>query len=91
MKTTNEQLIEHARENVKALRMAAVQTAFKAARPAIEKDLKLAEIALSPLTASATRSNHSGWRMTQLPCSELMALKPNMTTTKCSTLRGTNP
>ncbi|MDR9909382.1 hypothetical protein [Enterobacter hormaechei] len=52
MKTTNEQLIEHARENVKALRMAAVQTAFKAARPAIEKDLKLAEIALATLTGT---------------------------------------
>ncbi|MCJ7341787.1 hypothetical protein LPQ20_20835 [Klebsiella pneumoniae] len=50
MTIAKEQLIEHARENVKALRMAAVQVAFKAARPALESDLKLAEIALATLT-----------------------------------------
>ncbi|HCZ5289039.1 TPA: hypothetical protein O3J34_004286 [Salmonella enterica subsp. enterica serovar Saintpaul str. CFSAN004154] len=44
------ELIEHARENVKALRLAAKQSAFKSARPAIERDLKLAEIALATLT-----------------------------------------
>lgn len=46
---SKEELLEHARENVKALRFAARQSAFKSARPAIERDLKLAEIALASL------------------------------------------
>lgn len=51
MTFTKERLIEQARENVKALKMAAVQNAFKDIRPAIELDLHLAEIALAALTA----------------------------------------
>jgi len=46
-------LIAQARENVKALKMAAVQNAFKDIRPAIELDFRLAEIALSSLEAAA--------------------------------------
>lgn len=48
---TKEQLVAQAQENVKALKMAAVQSAFKEIRPAIELDLRLAEIALAALTA----------------------------------------
>lgn len=47
---TKEQLIAQAQENVKALKMASVQNAFKDIRPAIELDLRLAEIALAALT-----------------------------------------
>lgn len=47
---SKDELLEHARENVKALRFASKQSAFKSARPAIERDLKLAEIALATLT-----------------------------------------
>ncbi|WP_376785176.1 hypothetical protein [Atlantibacter hermannii] len=50
---TKEHLIEQARENVKALKMAAVQSAFKEIRPAIELDLRLAEIALAALESRA--------------------------------------
>lgn len=46
---SKDELLEHARENVKALRFASKQSAFKSARPAIERDLKLAEIALASL------------------------------------------
>jgi len=48
---TKEQLIAQAQENVKALKMASVQNAFKDIRPAIELDLHLAEIALAAVTA----------------------------------------
>jgi len=51
---TKEQLIAQAQENVKALKMAAVQNAFKEIRPAIELDLRLAEIALAVLTTDAS-------------------------------------
>lgn len=44
-------LIEHAKENVKALKMASRQSAFKEVKGSIEKDLKLAEIALAAMTA----------------------------------------
>lgn len=46
-KLTREQLLEHARENVKALKMASRQTAFESAREGILADLQLAELALS--------------------------------------------
>lgn len=48
---SNEQLIEHAQENIKALRFALKQNAFRSARPAIARDLKIAEIALEALRA----------------------------------------
>ncbi|MCI1899292.1 MAG: DUF551 domain-containing protein [Enterobacter sp.] len=51
MTFTKEQLIAQARENVKALKMAVVQNAFKDIRPAIELDLALAELALAGMEA----------------------------------------
>lgn len=48
-KLTREQLLERARENVKALKMASRQTAFKSAREEILADLQLAELALSAM------------------------------------------
>lgn len=45
-KLTREQLLERARENVKALKMASRQTAFESAREEILADLQLAELAL---------------------------------------------
>ncbi len=55
---SKDELLEHARENVKALRFASKQSAFKSARPAIERDLKLAEIALASLTAEPIGAFH---------------------------------
>lgn len=49
-KDSNVQVIERARENVKALKFAAAQHAFKAIREEIEHDLELAEIVLAGLT-----------------------------------------
>ena len=46
---TKEQLIEHARENVKSLKFASTQHAFEKAFPGIEIDIRLAEIALAAL------------------------------------------
>ncbi|CAI9399281.1 DUF551 domain-containing protein [Lelliottia sp. T2.26D-8] len=51
MTFTKEQLLNQARENVKALKMAVVQNAFKDIRPAIELDLALAELALAGMEA----------------------------------------
>ena len=48
---TKEQLIERARENVESLKFASTQHAFEKAFPAIEIDIRLAEIALASLTA----------------------------------------
>ena len=48
---TKEQLLNQARENVKALKMAVVQNAFKDIRHAIELDLALAEITLAGMEA----------------------------------------
>ena len=48
---TKEQLIERARENVNSLKFASTQHAFEQAFPAIEIDIRLAEIALAALTA----------------------------------------
>lgn len=48
-KLTREQLLERARENVKALKMASRQTAFESAREEILADLQLAELALSAM------------------------------------------
>lgn len=48
-KLTREQLHERARENVKALKMASRQTAFKSAREEILADLQLAELALAAI------------------------------------------
>lgn len=50
---TREQLLNQALENVKALELAVVQSAFKEVRPAIEIDLELARIALASLEAEA--------------------------------------
>ncbi len=47
---TKEQLIERARENVESLKFASTQHAFEKAFPAIEIDIRLAEIALAALT-----------------------------------------
>ena len=60
MTFTKEQLIDQARENVRALKMAAVQSAFKEVRPAIELDLNLAEIALAALESRADAEPVSG-------------------------------
>jgi len=49
---TKEQLIERARENVNSLKFASTQHAFEQAFPAIEIDIRLAEIALAALTVS---------------------------------------
>jgi len=49
-KFTKEQLIERARENVESLKFASTQHAFEKAFPAIEIDIRLAEIALAALT-----------------------------------------
>ncbi|MDU2018910.1 MAG: hypothetical protein E6736_01440 [Leclercia adecarboxylata] len=49
---TKEQLIERARENAESLKFASTQHAFEKAFPAIEIDIRLAEIALAALTAS---------------------------------------
>ena len=46
-KLTREQLHEHARENVKALKMASRQTAFGSIRDELLADLQLAEYALA--------------------------------------------
>lgn len=51
MTFTKEQLIERARENVKSLKFASTQHAFEKAFPAIEIDIRLAEIALASLEA----------------------------------------
>lgn len=51
---TREQLIERARENVESLKFASTQHAFEKAFPAIEIDIRLAEIALAALTADAS-------------------------------------
>nr|WP_241721871.1 hypothetical protein [Raoultella sp. HC6] len=48
-KLTREQLLERARENVKALKMASRQHAFESAREEILADLQLAEYALARL------------------------------------------
>lgn len=48
---TKEQLIERARENVESLKFASTQHAFEKAFPAIEIDIRLAEIALAGLMA----------------------------------------
>jgi len=48
---TKEQLIEQAREKIKALKMSVTQSAFKDIRPELELDLALTEIALAALTA----------------------------------------
>lgn len=53
MTITREQLLNQARENVKSLKLAVAQTAFKEVRPAIEVDLELARIALASLEARA--------------------------------------
>lgn len=53
MTYTKEQLLNQARENVKALKMAVVQNAFKDIRPAIELDLALAELALAGMEAES--------------------------------------
>lgn len=50
IKFTREQLIERARENFKSLKFASTQHAFEKAFPAIEIDIRLAEIALAALT-----------------------------------------
>ena len=47
---TKEQLIEQAREKIKALKMSVTQSAFKDIRSELELDLSLAEIALAALT-----------------------------------------
>jgi len=52
---TTQQLLERAEENVKALRLASRQHAFSNVRPAIETDLRLAEIALERLRYEALR------------------------------------
>ncbi|MBR7371605.1 DUF551 domain-containing protein [Klebsiella pneumoniae] len=51
-KLTREQLLERARENVKALKMASRQTAFESAREEILADLQLAELALAAMGSS---------------------------------------
>lgn len=48
-KLTKEQMLERARENVKALKMASRQHAFESAREEILADLQLAELALSAM------------------------------------------
>ncbi|WP_341799974.1 hypothetical protein [Klebsiella michiganensis] len=48
-KLTNEQMLERARENVKALKMASRQHAFESAREEILADLQIAEYALACL------------------------------------------
>lgn len=49
---TTQQLLEHAEENVKALRLAVRQHAFKDSRAAIETDLRYAEAILAYLQSS---------------------------------------
>lgn len=51
MTLSKEQLLERARENVKSLRFASRQNAFRDMRAEIEGDLQLAEIALAALQA----------------------------------------
>ena len=51
MTLSKEQLLERATENVKALRFASRQNAFRDMRAEIEGDLQLAEIALAALEA----------------------------------------
>lgn len=51
MTFTKDQLIEHAREKIKVLKMSVTQSAFKDIRPELELDLALAEMAMAGMEA----------------------------------------
>lgn len=76
---TTQQLLERAEENVKALRLASRQHAFRNARLAIETDLRLAEIALERLRYEAQRvlPEFNGWFESVIrPAMRINGIKP---------------